>query len=358
MSTSVQQYTNNPRPGTLGRLEGLAWEQDLEPLAVRLGRVFDLVAGEMAELDADLTAIRPDDGPVQKSAVHLLDLAGKRLRPLCVALAARASGEAPDGVKDIAVAVELIHSATLLHDDVVDLGDARRGEPTARLVYGNAASIFAGDWLLIEAIRRVRRGARTRPDVLDAMLDAIDRMIGAESVQLEGRGRLVCDRDTYLAVVRGKTAALFAWALYAGGRVGGLPEAACKALEAYGSHLGVAFQVVDDILDLRGDEGTLGKGLHADLREGKATFPLIAALEARPSLRPAVESLSREDADLPDGFCDKVVASIADAGGFDAAEAFARAETDAALTALNAVPDGPAKSALATLCEAVLRRAH
>jgi octaprenyl-diphosphate synthase len=356
MSTSVQQFTNKPRSGTLGRLEGLAWDQEIEPLAIRLGRVFDLVAGEMADLDADIAAIRPDDGPVQQSAIHLLHLPGKRLRPLCVALAARTSGEVPAGVKDVAVAVELIHSATLLHDDVVDIGDARRGEPTARLVYGNAASIFAGDWLLIEAIRRVRRGARTQPEVLDAMLDAIDRMIGAESVQLEGRGRLVCERDTYLSVVRGKTAALFAWALYAGGRIGGLPEESCKALEAYGSHLGVAFQVVDDILDLRGDEGTLGKGLHADLREGKATFPLIVALENRPLLRPTVEALSKDD-ELSPELCDQVVAEIAAAGGFEAAEAFARAETDAALTALAAVPDGDAKAALATLCEAVLRRA-
>jgi octaprenyl-diphosphate synthase len=290
--------------------------------------------------------------------VHLLGLPGKRLRPVCVALAARAGGDTSSGVKDIAVAVELIHSATLLHDDVVDLGDARRGEPTARLVYGNAASIFAGDWLLIEAIRRVRRGAPDRPQVLDSMLDAIDSMIGAEAVQLEGRGRFVCERDVYLDVVRGKTAALFAWALYAGALAGGLPEEACKALEAYGSHLGVAFQVVDDILDLRGDAGTLGKSLFTDLLEGKATFPLIAALEARPSLRPAVERLSTADSDLPDGVAEEVVASIADAGGFEAAEAFARQETDAALKCLEGVPAGEARDALATLCEAVLRRAH
>jgi octaprenyl-diphosphate synthase len=125
MSTSVQRYANNPRPGTLGRLEGLAWDKELEPLAVRLRRVFDLVSGEMAELDADLAAIQPDEGPVQRSAGHLLNLPGKRLRPLCVALAARAAGHVPAGIKDIAIAAELIHSATLLHDDVVDLGDRK-----------------------------------------------------------------------------------------------------------------------------------------------------------------------------------------------------------------------------------------
>jgi octaprenyl-diphosphate synthase len=358
MSTSVHRYTNNPRPGTLGRLEGLAWDQALEPLAVRLGRVFDLVSGEMADLDADLAAIQPVEGPVKSSASHLLRLPGKRLRPLCVALAARTAGDTPAGVKDIAVAAELIHSATLLHDDVVDLGDVRRGEQTARLVYGNAASVFAGDWLLVEAIRRVRRGAASHPDVLDAMLDAIDRMIGAESVQLEGRGRLVCERDVYLSVVRGKTGALFGWALYAGARVGGLPEAVCLALEGYGSHLGVAFQVVDDILDLRGDPTALGKSLHADLREGKATFPLIAALEARPSLRTAVESLSRGDGERAVGSAEDIVASIAAAGGFAAAEAFAREETAAALDCLTKVPGGAARDALVTLCEAVLRRAN
>src|SRR5262249_22155884 len=148
--------------------------------------------------------------------------------PLCVALAARAGNGFGAAARQLAVAVELVHTATLLHDDVVDVGDTRRGAPAARVVYGNAASIFAGDWLLVEALRRVRAAAV--PDALDRLLDIIEEMIMAESTQLDRRGVMVADRAAYFRVVEGKTASLFRWALWAGGRAGGLDERACRAL--------------------------------------------------------------------------------------------------------------------------------
>src|SRR5262249_50298820 len=147
----------------------------------------DLVNDDMAELEESLSAIHLSPNLAHRAAGHLLDLGGKRLRPVCVALSARVGSGFGRAARDLAVAVELVHHATLLHDDVVDLGDLRRGSPAARVVYGNAASIFAGDWLLVEALRRVR--AAGVDETLDSLLDTIDEMVCAEALQLEYRGR-------------------------------------------------------------------------------------------------------------------------------------------------------------------------
>jgi octaprenyl-diphosphate synthase len=219
-----------------------------------LADLADLVKWDMAALEEGIQGLPVGESVVHKSAHHLLEIAGKRLRPMCVALASRLGEGLDDKTREFGVAVELVHCATLLHDDVVDAGDQRRGVPSARTLYGNAASIFAGDWLLVDALRRVR--AADMPDVLVRLLDIIDEMIFAEAIQLENRGRVDARMRTYMQVVEGKTAALFRWAMFAGARAGGLPPDACKALEEYGLHLGVAFQLIDDHLDYAGDATT------------------------------------------------------------------------------------------------------
>lgn len=266
-------------PGTdvLGSLQDVCTERSVDALADRLAELRGWIAGDLADVETDLRAVETADTPMHRSAHHLLALDGKRLRPLCVALAARAGTGFGPAARLLAVAAELVHSATLLHDDVVDLGDRRRGSDAARVIYGNAASIFAGDWLLVEALKRTR--AAGLPDVLDRALDVLREMLGAEALQLAARGRLRQDSQEYFKVVEGKTASLFRWAMYAGARAGGLSSAACEALEAYGGRLGVAFQVVDDVLDVAGDPAVLGKGLYTDLREGKMTYPLLLAAE-------------------------------------------------------------------------------
>src|SRR5580658_8326919 len=190
----------------LAQLTEVCEVRGLPGLHDKLSTLQALVSEDLAELYAALAEIPRGASLVHRSAHHLLDLGGKRLRPLCVLLAAR-TGETRGGpaVRDLAVAVELVHSATLLHDDVVDAGDIRRGQPTARVMYGNAASIFAGDWLLIEAMKRVRRAAV--PGTLDHLLGIIEEMIFAEALQLAGRGRINTDRAAYFRVVEGKTAA-------------------------------------------------------------------------------------------------------------------------------------------------------
>ena len=334
-----------PAPSLLARLGAVVGPRASD-LADHLRELEGWVARDLRDFAAELAGIERGASLVERTAHHLLDLDGKHVRPLCVVLAARVGRGFDDAARQLAVAVELVHSATLLHDDVVDLGDTRRGAPTARVVYGNAASVFAGDWLLIEALRRIRR-ARVA-NVLDEMLAVIDEMILAESVQLENRGRINTALADYFHVVEGKTAALFRWAMLAGARAGGLPDAACRALERYGHHLGVAFQAVDDLLDVDGDAAVTGKALFTDLREGKMTYPLIVALERDAGLMPVLAecaALPPERA-LPDLAVKRVIESLVTTGALADCRALARRRANEAIEAIAGLPDGPGKQAL------------
>src|SRR5262245_27295493 len=231
----------------LDRLAHVSTARGAPSLGDRLATLDRWVRADLIAFEAELSAIPRGTRVVHAAAHHLLDLRGKHLRPLCVALASRFGDGFTDQARALAVAVEMVHSATLLHDDVVDVAEHRRGQPAACVVYGNAASIFAGDWLLVAALRRI--AAAGVDGMLDRMLAVIDEMIVAESIQLERRGNVTGSREDYFAIVEGKTAALFRWAMIAGARVARLPAAAEAALERFGLHLGVAFQAVDDELD-------------------------------------------------------------------------------------------------------------
>ena len=228
----------------LDRLAHVSAARGVPSLGERLASLDRWVRADLIAFETELAAIPRGARVVHSAAHHLLDLRGKHLRPLCVALASRFGDGFTERARGLAVAVELIHSATLLHDDVVDVAERRRGEPAACVVYGNAASIFAGDWLLVAALRRI--AAAGVEGLLDRMLGVIDEMIVAESIQLERRGNVIGTREDYFAIIEGKTAALFRWAMIAGARVARLPPAAEAALERFGLHLGVAFQAVDD----------------------------------------------------------------------------------------------------------------
>jgi octaprenyl-diphosphate synthase len=342
--------------GPLLELGGVVHGAGLADLATRLHELHQLAASDMAETERDLALLDRPVNVVAKSAHHLLALGGKRLRPMCVALAAHTGAGFSRSARKLACAVELVHAATLLHDDVVDLGETRRGKAAARTIYGNAASIFAGDWLLVAALKLVRQAEV--PGTLDRLLAVIEEMIFAEAVQLENRGRLGDGRRDYFKVVEGKTAALFRWAMYAGGRAGDLGEDGCRALEGYGLHVGVAFQAMDDLLDFTADEATLGKAPLADLREGKLTYPLIVALERDPTLVPVVRDIAALAGDEPPPpvLCARVVDVIRKTGGFEACRELARGRTHEAITCLAAVPPGPARAALVTVAEAMLAR--
>ncbi len=340
----------------LARLESLCAGRGLDALAHRLHELVAFVGYDLAAFEVEFTRLPRDPRLVGKSASQLLDLGGKRLRPMCLALAARLGTGFDQRALDLSVAAELVHSATLLHDDVVDLSDSRRGAPTARAIYGNAASIFAGDWLLVEALRRVH--ACQIPSLMIELFETIEQMIWAESLQLECRGRLSIGRDVYFQVVEGKTASLFRWAMRAGAAAGGVETASADALGEYGRHLGVAFQAVDDLLDLTGDASTTGKELFADLREGKMTFPVIVALEREPALRPLIYKLTDEDqgAAFSPQEAQQVVDILRSTRAVEDCLDLARRTSAAAVASLAPLPDGPSKRSLVTVAEALVDR--
>ena len=338
----------------LHRLGGVASAHGLPDLAGRLDELHSWMRRDLAGFEAELGQLPAGQRIVQRAARHLLDLGGKHLRPMCVALASRLGHGFGDDARAMAVAVELVHTATLLHDDVVDQGDSRRGAPAARCLWGNAASVFAGDWLLVQALQRIR--ASRVPGALDRMLAVIDEMILAESLQLERRGRLAADLDDYFQVVEGKTASLFRWALWAGGRAGRVDDDACAALEGFGLHLGVAFQMIDDLLDLTGDPRVTGKELHADLREGKMTCALALAAGRDADLAGALGEALAADVPLPAALIEHIRLALERTGALADARAMAGERIARAVDCLQRVPDGPARAALVTVAEATAHR--
>lgn len=334
----------------LDRLAHVSTARGAPSLGERLAALDRWVRADLAAFEAELATIPRGARMVHSAAHHLLDLRGKHLRPLCVALASRFGDGFTEQARALAVAVELVHSATLLHDDVVDVAERRRGQPAACVVYGNAASIFAGDWLLIAALRRI--AAAGVEGVLDRMLGVIDEMIVAESIQLERRGNVAGARDDYFAIVEGKTAALFRWAMVAGARVAKLPAVAEAALERFGLHLGVAFQAVDDELDYA--DGT-GKDPLADLREGKITYPLVVALERDPALHARLVALLAEPEPRRDELT-AIAQTVRATGALVVTRALAEEHVERALAVLDELPAGPPRDALVTVALASLER--
>jgi len=339
----------------LSSLQAVCDSHGLGDLSAHLADLAELVSWDMTALEQGIQGLPVGQSVVHKSAHHLLEIAGKRLRPMCVVLASRLGRGLDERTREFGVAVELVHCATLLHDDVVDAGDQRRGVPAARTLYGNAASIFAGDWLLVDALRRVR--AAEMPDVLVRLLDIIDEMIFAEAIQLENRGRIDARMQTYMQVVEGKTAALFRWAMFAGARAGGLDAEACKALEEYGLQLGVAFQLIDDHLDYAGDSSTTGKSPFTDLREGKMTHPVIVAVERDPSLGRVLQDLiARPIDEVPEEAKSRLLTILHDTGALEATRELAIRKAEAACAALSELPDSRARDALFTVARATVHR--
>lgn len=328
----------------------------LDQVAASLTELRDWLADDLQQLEADLSTSVPERQTLsQKAAFHLIGQPGKRVRPLVTILSSRMAGNQPAEAKDLAVACELTHAATLLHDDVLDEGTERRGAPTARIVYGNSASVLGGDHLLIEALRRVRRAPHI--ELLDGMLDVIDKMVVAEALQLERRQSFEPLRERYMEVAEGKTAVLFAWGMYAGALVGGLAQEHCERLARVGNDLGLSFQAIDDCLDLSENAHEIGKDVFADIRDGKLTLPLIIACEREPAL---IDVLSRaahsgeglENAESQQALLDQVRAT----GCVDATRDEANRWSQRAIDTLREVPHSEARDALeAVILTAVSR---
>jgi octaprenyl-diphosphate synthase len=323
----------------------------------RLSAWRSLTGDVMARLEAELPRVT-EGGPgmAALAARHLLAAGGKRVRPLLVLLAARAAarpaGEraALEQEQALAQAAELVHAATLLHDDVLDDGLYRRGQPAARVLWGNAASVLGGDFLLVRALE-LTAAARV-PGTLDELLAAIGRMIDGEALQLQHRGRADLTPERYHEVVDGKTASLFAWCGRAGARLAGAGPEVVNALGEYGLQLGRAFQIVDDVLDVEGDPQALGKGVLCDLREGKLTLPVLFALEGAPALRARLQAAVSEE-HPPEGLVEALAQALRGGAAAARAREVASARTAAAEQALAVLDaeEGPAES---RACRSVL----
>src|SRR5512138_64988 len=298
------------------------------------------------------------DGASEKlagAARHLVSAGGKRIRPMVTLLSCGACGGEMRQAVPFAIAAELTHSATLLHDDVIDDGPVRRGQPASRVIWGNAVSVLSGDWLLTRALEIVA-GEPAGKAALGPLLATMRRLVEGEVLQLSLRGSFAASEEDYLAVVIGKTASLFGWAAAAGAWAAGVDGTVPAALSRFGEGIGIAFQLVDDALDYAADPALLGKRLGTDLLEGKATLPLIRACAAEPRLRERLRALVDGRAE-GEGVAAEVIDVVKRVGGVDAARALARDHTRTAMAALAGVPDGVHRRALHEAAVSLTERA-
>ena len=349
---SQEEKSDSP----LKPLEAVSERQGLEDIARRLGELQSWLANELSDLETHLKRIA--EGPKTDIAWHaahyLLQQPGKRVRPICVVLTSRMGGRLYDhAVRDVAMACELVHNATLLHDDVLDQGAERRGVETARMIFGNSASVLGGDHLLIEALRRVQSADSS---LTSSLIEVIDEMVNAEAIQLEARGTFSPSRARYLNIVLGKTAALFRWALTAGAHIGGLTPAQIRTVGEIGENLGMTFQLVDDLLDLETNSDETGKSSLRDLNEGKLTWPLIIASERSEMVKQMLVEQAESAEELSPDVCAKLVAAIRDTGAVEETMAEATRYANRAIQGVQSLPKGESRRALETVVQTALRR--
>jgi octaprenyl-diphosphate synthase len=244
------------------------------PADSTINRLVDLVTPDMERVNAEILARTGSEVTmIPEVANHLISSGGKRLRPMLTLAMASLTGYAGDGHIKLAAAVEFMHTATLLHDDVVDESDLRRGKPAARMLWGNEASVLVGDFLLGQAFKMMVEVGSMR--ALDILSNAAAVIAEGEVMQLVAAKNTATTEDEYLAVIRAKTAELFAAACEVGPAITNRPKAEAAACRSFGMNLGVAFQLVDDVLDYGGKSAKIGKNVGDDFREGKITLPVV-----------------------------------------------------------------------------------
>ncbi len=300
-----------------------------------------------SQLHSDVVLIR-------QVAEHIIHSGGKRLRPALVLFAAGAFGYQGSHHHRLAAVVEFIHTSTLLHDDVVDESDLRRGRETANALFGNAASVLVGDFLYTRAFQMMVSVDDMR--VMQVLADATNIIAEGEVLQLLNCHNADVGIDDYLTVIRYKTAKLFEAAARLGAIVAGADEAAQAGLAAYGMHLGTAFQIIDDVLDYSAEEADTGKHLGDDLAEGKPTLPLIHVMqhgsaEQAALVRKAIEEGGRDDFAV-------VLAAIRATDALAVARRYAEAEARLAVDAISALPPSIFKESLLELCSFAVERNH
>ena len=338
--------------GTVVPLEGQrpSAARSLEPLQ-------RLVAEDLAEVNALIIERMHSRVPlIPELAGHIIAAGGKRLRPMLTIAGAKLCGHAGKRQVMLAACVEFIHTATLLHDDVVDESGLRRGNATANSVWGNQASVLVGDFLFTRAFQLMVEDGSLR--VLDILSHASAVIAEGEVLQLATTNNPETSEDTYLEVIGAKTAALFAAACRIGAVIADRPQAEDEALESHGRNLGIAFQLVDDALDYSARQATLGKTVGDDFREGKITLPVVLAFrrghaEEREFWRRTLAKGRQEEADLG-----HAISLLERTGALTDTIARARHYGAIARDALGIFPDGPVKQAMMEAVDFCIERAY
>jgi octaprenyl-diphosphate synthase len=322
-----------------------------------IDRLMELVRGDMASVNSTILARTGSQVTmIPQVANHLISSGGKRLRPILTLGMARLAGYAGDGHVKLAAAVEFMHTATLLHDDVVDASEMRRGKPAARMLWGNEASVLVGDFLLGQAFKMMVEVASLR--ALEILSSAAAVIAEGEVMQLGAANNTATTEDDYLAVIRAKTAELFAAACEVGPALAGRPKDEQAACRSFGMNLGIAFQLVDDALDYGGKAAKLGKNVGDDFREGKITLPVVLSFRRgseneRTFWRRTLEQGEATDADL-----EHAVSLMIKHRALEDTIQRARHYGAIATDALALFPNSPMKSALEEAVEFSIRRSN
>jgi octaprenyl-diphosphate synthase len=320
-----------------------------------IDKIVELVEADFAAVDTVIRErLRSQVALVDQVASYIIHAGGKRLRPLMVLLAARACGYRGHQHVEGAAIIEFIHTATLLHDDVVDGSSLRRGRDTANEVFGNATSVLVGDFLYSRAFQMMV--TLDRMPIMAILGEATNAIAEGEVLQLMTAHDPQTSEARYLEVIHRKTARLFEAAGQIGAVIADAPESIRDALAHYGKHIGTAFQLIDDVLDYQADESSLGKNLGDDLAEGKPTLPLIYALQRgspdqQQMIRHAIEQGGLER-------LEQITSAVASLGGLAYTARLAKSEADQALAALSPLPDSAFKEGLSELARFAVARKH
>jgi octaprenyl-diphosphate synthase len=305
------------------------------------------MADDMAEVDCVIQQrLASDVALINQISRYIISAGGKRIRPRLVLLFANALGFKGAERFTLAAIVEFIHTATLLHDDVVDESSMRRGRDTANALFGNAASVLVGDFLYSRAFQMMVSLDRMR--VLDVLADATNVIAEGEVLQLMNMHNPDATVEDYLRVIRFKTAKLFEASARLGAVLAGASAVVEEACADYGRSLGTAFQLVDDLLDYEGESIQLGKNVGDDLREGKPTMPLLIAMQRGTTQQKALIRASIEHGEVAK--LDAIVRIVRDTGALEGTREAARAEADRARASLSALPPSEHRDALLELC--------
>lgn len=297
-------------------------------------------------------AVDSDVVLISQIGQYIISAGGKRLRPILTILAGKALGYADDPLFSLAAMVEFIHTSTLLHDDVVDESDLRRGRKTANNMFGNAAAVLVGDFLYTRAFQLMVATGKLR--ILEVMAEATNIIAEGEVLQLMNIGNIEVTEAEYLHVIEYKTAKLFQAAAQVGAIMAQATEQQELALKNYGTHVGTAFQIIDDVLDYAGDVASIGKNVGDDLAEGKPTLPLIYLLNqgsdsAKADVRHALEQADRS-------YFDKIHQHVLQSDALAYCTAQAKKAVDAAVNSLQDLPDNECTQAMRDLAMASLSR--